>query len=172
MHHALSGRVVFYLFFLLIIDLCVSPLVAAGSVRPVLLYLMMIYAAFEWHWERTFSLAFFVGILRDMTGSHPFGIETAVLVLTSIALDFVIRTIERKSWLMRSVVTLLYVLAVSVGVLLLSALLGYRQYWTWQSLLLCFQTALYTSLIMPFFFYFTSRWFTRRHIVRQYELFD
>jgi rod shape-determining protein MreD len=172
MHHALSGRVIFYLFFLLIIDLCVSPLIAADAVRPVFLYLMIIYAAFEWQWERTFALALFVGILRDATGSHPFGIETTVLVLTSLALDFVIRTIERKSWLVRFMVTLLYVLSVSVGALILSALLGYRQYWTWQSLMLCFQTALYTGMIMPFFFYFTSRWFTRRHIVRQYELFD
>jgi cell shape-determining protein MreD len=148
------------------------PLLAVGMVKPVSLYLMLLYVSFEWHWERTFALALLIGLIRDGVGSHPFGVETTVLCLVSVGLDFVVRKIERKAWMMRFALTFLYLFLVFTGVLIVSGLLGYRNFVTWTALGLCFQTAVYTTLGMPFFFFFTSRWFARRQVVRQYELFN
>jgi rod shape-determining protein MreD len=143
-----------------------------GNARPVLIYLMMIYAAFEWHWERTAGLALVIGVLRDAVSAHPFGIEMTVLVLTSFVLDFVIHKIERHSWMMRLAVAGVFVLTVLLAQILLSVFLGSAKTITWQTGAVCFDSAVYTTLCVPPFFYFTSKWFSRRPIARQYELFD
>ncbi|MFA6601030.1 MAG: rod shape-determining protein MreD [Candidatus Omnitrophota bacterium] len=172
MRHALSGRIIFYLFFLLILDLCFVPLAALHFVRPSCLLLVILYVSLEWQWERTVTLALLVGLMRDAVGSHPFGIETAVLVSASVALDFVVHKIERRSWLMRLAVTWVYTFTVFSSLLLLSGFFGYREFLTREAFALCFQAAFYAALAMPVFFLFTSRWFARRQVIRQYELFD
>lgn len=173
MYRTLSGRVIFYLFFLLVVDLSVTPLIEVSGVRPLLSYLVILYVAFEWHWPRTFPIALFIGLLLDAVSSHPFGIQTVSLAAMSFVLDFLIYNVEHQSWTMRLLLTFLFVFLSTIIVWGLSSLLSDQGAVSWYSVVLCFQTAVYTTLITPVFFSFTSRWFSKRSVViKQYELFD
>ncbi len=173
MHRTLSGRVIFYLLFLLVMDMSVTPLIAIGTIRPLLIYLMIVYVALEWHWPRTFPIAVVVGLMLDCVGAHPFGVETVSLAAASFVLDFLIYTIEHNSWVMRFIITFIFVFSSMLMVWVLSSLLSDSDTIAWYSIVACLQAALYTTLIMPLFCSFTSRWFSKRSVVvRQYELFD
>ena len=166
-----SSKVIFYLFFLLVLDVCVMPMIHFGSARPVLLYLMIPYAALEWHWQKTLAMALAVGILRDLTGSHPMGSETTVLLAASLALDLMVQKMDRESTLMRLGLTFVLVFGVAVLTLFLSNLVGISAPVSWPALWVSLGMAAATTCVMPFFFYATAWWFHDRSLFKQYELF-
>ena len=165
-----SGKVIFTLFFLLTADFCLVPL-AHLPVPPVFLYLLIPYAAFRWHWEKTVPLAIAIGLLRDLAGSQPLGAETAALAAVSAGLDFLILKIDRGSFLMQFAACFLFIFLVMALTLILSGFLGSAAGLSWKSLGIALGAALSTAAAMPFFFYLNALWFRERVSLKQYELF-
>ena len=88
MRRILSGRLILYLFFILILDICFMPMIRVGWVRPVLSYLMVVHASLKWGWQRTWGLALLMGIIREPVGVQPIGVEMTALVTAALVLDF------------------------------------------------------------------------------------
>ena len=172
MHRILSARVIFYLFLLLIIELTILPVFRIGSIQPQLLYLMILYVAFQWGWQKTIPMALTVGILRDLAGSQYFGYEAMALVLTSWLLDLLVRSVERDSWSLKMVTAFLFVFLVTMFHMMLLSVLTPQTYVSWHWCGINLATALYTALLLPFFFHFTAKWFGDRVTFKQYELFQ
>ncbi len=171
MHRFASPKIIVYLFFWLIVDLCLIPALRVEAVRPVCLYLAVLYAAFEWHGQHLFTMALAVGILRDLTGSEPLGVETAVLGLSTLALHFFVPKLDRRSFTIRFVVTLVFVFLVLVADSVLASLLGAQNRISWYFLYAILNSALATAILMPFVFSLSGRWFGDRAPLKQYELF-
>ena len=172
MHRILSGRVIFYLFLLLVVDLTIMPLLCIGPLYPQLLYLMVLYAAFQWGWQRTIPMALAVGILRDLTGSQFLGFETASFVLASMILDLLVQKMEREFVLLRFAAAFIFVFCASMFHLILVSLVTGTIYLSWYRCWVVFGSSLYTALLMPLFFYVTAKWFGDRAVLKQYELFQ
>ena len=96
MRYILSGKVIVYLCILIILEICVLPSLFMGLVRPSLLSLLIVYSVFEWRWEMTLSLAVTIGLLQDLLGSQIMGLETMVIVMLTIVLDFFVPKIQNK----------------------------------------------------------------------------
>ncbi len=171
MPRLLSAKVIFYLLILLAADFCIMPILRFSSVQPVLIYLMIPYAAFQWHWEKTVPMAIAVGILRDLTGVLPLGVETVVLVGISFLLDGIVQKIDRNSPLTQLVLTFLFLLGAFSGSFMLSGFLAGPQSLTANMLFGLVGSALLTAVMMPAAFYFTARWFFDKSTIKQYELF-
>ncbi len=168
MPRILSGKVIGFLFLLLLLELCFLPALHL-PVQPVLLYLVIPYAAFQWRWEKTVWLAMGVGLMRDLTGSQPLGTETLVLSLAAAGLDFFVLKIERRMFLMRVITTFLFVFSVTLLSLILSGFLGSSI--SWFHLGTALRTALATAVFMPIFFSLAGFWFRDTGSLKQYELF-
>ena len=167
-----SGRVIGYLLLLLVLDLSVLPFIRVGGIQPHLLYLIVLYAAFQWGWQRTLPMALAVGILRDLTGSHLLGLETGSLILASVILDLLVKKMVRESTLLRFSTALIFVFCASLFHLILVSFLSGTNYVSWHRCYLSLGTSLYTAACMPIFFYLTARWFYDRVPMKQYELFQ
>ena len=167
-----SGKVIGYLLLLLVIDVCLAPALGAGVLHPMFLYLMIPYAAFEWHWNSTLATALFIGVFLDLAGSHPLGVQTSVLGAASFALDFAVLKIQRDSLVMRMVTVFIFTGGVLFSSLVLSAFLGTPEKMTGIMILQGLGTAFATAALTPVFFFLTSRLFRDRRIAsKQYELF-
>lgn len=166
-----SARVIFYLLFLLVLELSVLPFFRIGVFQPVLLYLMVLHAAFQWGWEKTVPMAVAVGILRDLTGSHSFGLETVALVAASSLLDLLVQKIERDSQVTKIGIGFLFVFFVSNLVVLFSGFLGRGEGISGYAFWVSAGTAFYSAAILPVFFFVTGRLFHDRMALKQYELF-
>ncbi|MBN1689149.1 MAG: hypothetical protein JW893_08620 [Candidatus Omnitrophica bacterium] len=166
-----SGRVIFYLIFLLVVDFCLMPLVRSGIFFPVLLYLMVPYAAFVWRWEKTTALALVIGLLRDLTVNHPFGIETIAVVVTAHFLDIFVHKVERDAWAVRFMMSFLFLLSVGMLILVIEPMMGGRVFLSWGTFLEVFKMAVSTTFVMPVVFFCTALFFRDRAPIRQYELF-
>lgn len=171
MYHFVSARLLILVTGLLLIQYALAPFSLSWAGRPDLLYLIILDYAFFWSWEMVPFFALSIGLVRDLLGGHLFGIETACLTVTGIALGFGTRKLERNSPWVRGVVSLLFVgltesLSISLGSWLdTSKSLSLR---STQSIL---WTTGYTVLLSPVFFGLTSRWFKRTSFLKQYELF-
>lgn len=152
-------------------DICWAA--AAGLFRPAATYLWVLYVAFRWPAKELLPTAVFVGILRDLTGSLPLGVETASLAAVAASLIFLLQKFQRDSFLIQWMAGAFFVLAVSLSNLFLSAFLGYGTSLNGFSFLSCLGVSAATASIMPVFFWLTSRWFYRETngLKRQYELF-
>lgn len=171
MPRILSAKVLIFVFLLHIIDLSLTSLLRVGPVRPVFLYLAIVYASFQWGGRKTLALSAVAGGLRDITGVHPVGVETVVLVVSALLLDFWVHKIERQSLLVRTVSAFLYIALALFLILTVSTLLGEPvglSTYLAASILL---TALYTACWTPVFFYLAMRWFHDKVPMKQYELF-
>lgn len=171
MHRLFSGKVILYLLFLLVLDICFIPLFHFQLLRPVFLYLMIVYAAFAWHGRNGIEIGFAAGVLRDLASFQPFGIETAVLSLSAWMLVAITHQIDRNSFILRFAITFLFVLFVSTLNLVLPVFLASSRNFSWYSWSACWVMAFSSALVMPFFFHFTARWFQDHSSLRQYELF-
>jgi rod shape-determining protein MreD len=171
MPRILSGRVVLYLVFLLVLDLSVTPLIRVGGFRPILQYLVILYAAFQWGWEKTIPMAIGVGILRDLTSSQILGLETVSLVFVAFLLDLLVQKIERDIFFLRVLAVFLFVFSVLMMNLILSNFLTDIPRFSWYEIGIAVGTSLYTAAVMPLFFYGTRYWFHDRTFLKQYELF-
>ncbi len=171
MPRILSARVIFYLLILLVLELSVLPFFRVGVFQPVLLYLMVLHAAFQWGWEKTVPMAVAAGVLRDLAGSHSLGLETAALVAASFVLDLLVQKIERDSQVTRVAVGFLFVFFVSILIVLFSNFLGEAREISWYTFGVSVGTAFYSAMMLPPFFYVTGHWFHDRIPLKQYELF-
>ena len=168
-----SGKVIIYLLASLILDLSFMPVFRFGMVQPVLLYLVVLFAAFEWEWFKAVRIAFAAGMLRDLTGTLPLGVETCVLVTASFVLGYVIQKIERNSIFMRCLISAGYVFAVTLTAFIISAFLGFPYHLSWHVLNGALTTGLGTAVLAPIFFTFSRRWFHQQvSSLKQYELFS
>ena len=84
MPRILSTKVILHLCFLLLLDWVFFAPFRGGFFQPVLLYLVILYAGFEWHWRHALRFALAVGFLRDALSTQPLGVETTVLFFVKI----------------------------------------------------------------------------------------
>ena len=166
-----SAKVILYLCLLILLDWAFLAPFRSATFQPVLIYLVIPYAAFEWHWRQALRLSLIVGVLRDVLSSQPLGVETAVLFTAALAIGFFVQKIERRSWIMRILAGFIFVYGVSLLVLVISNLLGFSHQSLWECFALSWAGALSTVIFLPVFFYATSMWFGEKFSLRQYELF-
>ncbi len=166
-----SGRVILYLLLLLIADLTITPFFQIGSARPVLQYLMVLYAAFQWDWKKAVPMAFAVGILRDLTNSPWLGAETMSLVLAALLLDFWAQKMVREIFGLRLLIGFVFLVCALFLNFIVSGLVSETVAFSWYDTMTILGTALYTVLLAPFFFWLTAKWFHDRFLLKQYELF-
>lgn len=166
-----SAKVISCLCFLLLLDWIFLAPFKGGFFQPVLLYLMILYAGFEWHWRQALRAALAVGFLRDAISSQPLGVETTVLFAATFALAFFVKKIERRSLIMRMIIGFVFVFTTSLFILVLSNLLGFAQQTLWQCFGMACSSAVSTAAFLPVFFFLTERWFGEKAPLRQYELF-
>ena len=172
MPRVLSAKVVSFVLLLWVCDICIFPsLFESGFMRPVLTYLIIVYAAFRWDWRKTAGLALFVGLLRDVTGSQPLGVETAVLTSSALVLGFLAQKMERDSFVVRVLAVFLFVFFDSLLILFLSGFLNFTNEFSGFFFLMIVSSAFLTALISPLFFYLTGKWFKDHLPLKQYELF-
>lgn len=171
MYRVFSNKVIVYLFVLLIVDLSIAPALRIRLIQPVFLYLLIIYAGFHWGWGKTLHVATLSGLLRDMTSSYSLGIELVILSGLALILEAALHKIDRQSGLARGAATFFFVYAACLGTLLFSALFREGVSINAESIMFAFFTAVYTTCLMPLFFWITSGVFHDRSSLRQYELF-
>lgn len=161
-----SAKVVFFILLLAALDMSVFPAFSSGYGGPVLLYLFVIYVAFEWHWTKTVVAAVMVGLVRDSLTIQPFGIETISLFLSSLGLNFYIQKVENRSTGARLIGTFLFTASVLLGVVTWTHLLKPSIELTSQTFWTCFFSVTMTTLSMVPFFWISNRWFQRKDAYR------
>jgi hypothetical protein len=169
MSRFITGKVILYLFILIILDVALMPVF--GIFRPSLTYLWVLYAAFHAPWS-VLPAAVIAGIGRDLVGSQPLGIETAVLVTMSIGLNFAMQKLEHGFLPMRFIVATAFIFLGMMLNLAFSGFLFAAPQLSWYAVFSCFMSAVTSAAVMPVFFYFTSKWFpVEGRMLKQYELF-
>lgn len=170
MPRLVSAKVIFYFFFLAVLDGSVMPAFQIRSVYPSFLYLFVCYAAFEWGGAKTVYVAFWAGLLRDLLGGGLIGVEATLLVALALALDFLVQKMERQMTGIYFIVAFLFVFFAGGLKLLLSYAGELPASFAWNYLGMIAMTALYTSALLPVFNFITNRWFGHS-ATKQYELF-
>lgn len=170
MPRLVSAKVIFYFFFLAVLDGSVMPAFQIRSVYPSFLYLFICYAAFEWGSSKTVFVAFWVGILRDLLGGGLIGLEASLLVALALALDFLVQKMERQLPGVYFIITFLFVFCAGVTRLLVSYSGEMPVSLGWAYVGMIAMAALYTSALLPVFNFLTNWWFGHS-TTKQYELF-
>jgi rod shape-determining protein MreD len=166
-----SGKVILLLLALLVLEISLTPLFRPAGIQPFLLYLMILYAAFEWDWERVIKMAIAVGLIRDMTISPLLGLETVTLAIAAFLLGLGVQKIDRGSTSMRIGISLLFVFFVSVINLILTGFLTAQNLISLNILSNSFSIAVSSAVVAPFFYALLGRWYGERVPLKQYELF-
>ncbi len=165
-----SGKVILYLVILHVVDLCLTPVL--GVWRPIFLYLWILYVAFYGPVQALIPAAVMVGLLRDLTGSQPLGVETLSLTAVASAVTFLILKFEHEFFLMRMILGVLFVFFSLVLNMIFSGFLAPKTPLTWYAFYSSFFVSVISTLVMPFFFDFTRKWFPpETNSLKQYELF-
>lgn len=165
-----SGKVILYILALHVLDLCITP--ALGIFRPVFLYLWVLYAAFYGPVSALIPAAIIAGVLRDLTGSQPLGVETLSLAGMSCALTFLILKFEHELFLMRLILGAIFIFSTLVLNMILSSFLDPSAAIVWHGFHASFFVTFISTLIMPVFFELTQKWFPQEtNSLKQYELF-
>ena len=172
MHRLFSPRVILYTAILLTLDMTLVPLFRIGDSRFVLGYLLVVYAAFQWGWNRAVPTALFIGVLRDLLSTGMMGLETFSLFLSSLSLAFVSMKVQRESLLLRFFAAAGFVLTAVLIQLLLSGFLTGIQYDYGYYLSITLGSAIYTGLAVPVFFFISAKWFGDHLAIKQYDLFS
>ena len=167
-----SWKVILYLLFAFMLDVSVMPVLWPGDARPVFLYLAVLYSAFEWNWFKTVRIALAVGLLRDLTGTQPLGLETIVLVSVSFLTGYITRKIEKKSLSGRAVISGIYTASVLIFTFLFAVFIGSSYPFSGRVVAIAVSAGFWNGILAPVFFIFSHRWFLGRlPNLRQYELF-
>ncbi len=170
MPRLLSAKVIFFFLLLAVLDGTVMPVFQIWGVYPSFLCLFICYAAFEWGGHKTVYVAFWAGLLRDFQGHGLIGLEAGLLAALALALDFLVRKMERGSRWIYFVITFLFVFFAGA----LRLLAGYTGElpvsMAWEYLGLVTMTALYTTAFLPLLYFVSNRWFGHSS-AKQYELF-
>lgn len=171
MSRSITGKVILYVLILLGIDICIAP--SLGLFRPVLTYLWIVYVAFHWPTQEVLPSAVLAGILRDLSGTLPLGVETVSLAVLSGLLIFFLRKFQRDVFLMQWIVGSVFIFIIMLFDVFFSGFLSPGYPVTFYALLSCFTVALTSALVMPVFFFITGRWFHKESVSlkKQYELF-
>ncbi|HNX69570.1 MAG TPA: rod shape-determining protein MreD [Candidatus Omnitrophota bacterium] len=166
-----SFKVILYFVFLMMMDATILPVFRIGAVYPSFLCLFVCYAAFEWGAPKTMYVAFWVGLLRDFLGGGMIGMEASLFVGLAFLLDFAVQKMEKQFPGIYMLITFLFVLIEGVLRLLLGYGDGLPSGWFGTHLGLVVLTALYTSVLLPVFYFLTDRWLGHKTATKQYELF-
>ena len=166
-----SARVIFYLLILVALDLNIAPIFRLGPLQFVLTYLMVLYAAFQWGWQRTIPMAFVVGMFRDFFSSQALGVETVSLVLAALLLDQMVQKMQRELLWLRMVTGVIFILSILFFQFLITGLVTGVSQSYWYSWGIAFGSALYSAVLIPLFFFISAHWFHDRMAFKQYELF-
>ncbi len=171
MPRLLTARVLLYLLFLLVLDICMMP--AWGGFRPVLTYLWILYVAFYGPLEAILPAAFLTGVLRDLVSSQPLGVETASLVSVAAGLIFLMQKLQHDFFPFRVIGAGVFVASALLLNLTLSSFLASSASYSTHAFLTCFSAAFSSAVFAPLFFHLTSRWFREgSRPLKQYELFS
>ncbi|MBI3306786.1 MAG: rod shape-determining protein MreD [Candidatus Omnitrophica bacterium] len=165
-----SGKVILYLIILVALDMSLRPMIRLWDAGPIFIYLMIPYAVFQWERSRALTLAAFIGVFRDLTGTHPLGLETIVLVLFTFLFDLLAQKVERNFNFIRVAGTFLFVFCVLTVLAVAACFFGGDAAFGYPAGVV-FVTAFYTGCLAPLFFNLTARWFHDRLPLKQYELF-
>ncbi len=171
MPHLFSFKVISYLLFLTVLDVTLCPVLRIHAVYPSLLYLLICYTAFEWGNRKTIYVAFWVGLFKDLLGGGPLGLETSILVVMSFALDFVVQKIQREFPGIYLLITFLFVFLSLMFKMIIAYFLEWLPMVSWEYMEAILFKALYTTLLLPIFYFVTERWFGNQSFLKQYELF-
>lgn len=171
MPRVITQRLIIYLLFWLTAEMTFLRALNFGPALPLPLYLMVLYACLEWGWKTTIPVAFCAGLLRDLAGSAPFGVETSALVLSSLVLDLLVQKIEHTFMIFRMGIALIFLFCTLALSYSFSLIFGVRSGYAASDLSILFSSAVYSALLYPLFFSMTSRWFKDRRLLKQYELF-
>ena len=172
MRRLYTPKVIIYFFILLILDATLAPIFRFGDIRFFLTYLIVIYAAFQWSWKRVLPTASVIGVLRDLMGTGPIGIETFSLIASAVILHFAVQKVEREQTILRMVCAGLFTFFVllfqGIAYLFLTGINFDVLYYLSFSL----GSSLVTGLLVPIFFFISSWWFHDRATIKQYDLFQ
>ncbi len=167
-----SWRISLYVIALISLDMTMAPLLRVGGAQFMLSYLFIVYVAFQWGWQKAIPVAFLVGLSRDFISSQVFGLETLALVYAAYLLNLIVQKMERSRMLLRMVVAFYFTsLAFIINILSATFVMeNVRMSWNYVSVAL--GSALYTAVLLPVFFYISSKWFNDTVSIKQYELFS
>ncbi len=100
MRTASDQRLIFLLLGIVWLELSVLPLISINQIKPDFLFIFIVFYAFRINWNRVVTLAFFVGLIRDLLTNSFFGLETAACVGGAILVRFfAIRFDRDKRWI-------------------------------------------------------------------------
>ncbi len=165
-----SGKVILYVLILHVLDLCLTP--SLGIFRPVFLYLWVLYAAFCGPVSALIPAAVIAGVLRDLSGSQPLGVETISLTGMACALTFLILKFQHEFFLMRMILGAIFIFFTLILNMIFSSFLAPNTPVMWNGFYASFFVTVISTFAMPFFFEVTRKWFPQEtNSLRQYELF-
>lgn len=167
-----SAKVILFFLVMLALDVSLMPAAGVPAFRPVLLYLAVPYAAFEWQGARTVQAGLLAGFLRDLVSGLPLGVETVVLTAAALVLENFCLKIDRRSTAVRLVLVFLFVFSVSISTLALSVFLGCPAPLGWPEIGASLGAALAAAVFSLPVFFLAARWFGAQRFLRQYELFS
>ncbi|HOW59756.1 MAG TPA: rod shape-determining protein MreD [Candidatus Omnitrophota bacterium] len=165
-----SAKVILYFLFLIVLDGAILPVFHIASVFPSFLYLFVCYTAFEWGPQKTVYIAFWAGLARDLLGGGMIGVEATGLVALALGLDFLVQKMEREFPGMYWMITFLFVFFAGILRLFLGFPDELSSSVAGEYLGMITLAALYSSLVLPVFYFLTNRWFGQ-FTGKQYELF-
>ncbi len=93
-------RLVFLLLGIVWLELSLLPLISINQIKPDFFFIFIVFYAFRISWNRVITLAFFVGLVRDLLTNSFFGLETASCVGGAMLVRFfAIRFDRDKRWI-------------------------------------------------------------------------
>jgi len=164
--------VILFFFLLGVIDHAVLPAFRIGKVYPSFLYLFVCYASIKWETKKTLPVAFWAGLLKDLFGGGPLGVEAGILVAVAAVLDQIVRKVERNFPAIYIAIAFLFVLACETVKWMLAVFTGGAAGDVAAHLGSIAGMSLYTAVLFPPFEMAADLWFGKRFSSsRQYELF-
>lgn len=172
MFKLISPKLIFCLLSFFILDVCVFPAFRIQGAQPYLLYVLVVYSAFKWPWQRTLAVAFLAGLLRDIAGVHALGVETAVVLMNAFGLILFSHKMVRDNLVNRLLATFFFVFVTSLTSLVFTSLLQNPQWMSWHAIGMIVLIAAFSSLVTPLVFAVISRLFNDEPVIKQMGLFN
>ena len=171
MRHFIHTRQLILLALLLLADYTLSPLFSFLKGRVELLDLLILDYAFFWRWERVPFFGLWIGLVRDFLVGHLFGIETLSLTVSGLLLHLGAQKLEREIFSIRLGMSFLFVFISSLLSVILGTGIEASRGLSWDLIGYTLRTSIYTTALVPAFFWMTDRWFGRSLFLKQYRLF-
>lgn len=171
MHFFPGKRLSLILLGLLWLEFSLLPILTVGQIKPDFFLIFLVFYAFRINWKRIVTLAFFVGLIQDLTTNSFFGLETASCVGASVLLRFVAIRLDRdKTWIQGLSLFCFSWLALtffSLGASLTQGTLPADS----SMVLKNFSVSVYTTAAGFLLFPLLERWLKPALYSKQYELF-